>query len=224
MISASVSLMINALGQRGLLPACSSYLTACLQLYKVVLQMPCQPQAAGAAEMHRGKGGRSRAGWSTAFPRGEPPQTLSCCYSGSTDPAQLLQTSENPYPHPTETAFQPQLSGHACSGQMLSYKQEITNSLSHRVSAPANTFWSQHTNIHHKQLSPPHILSFPNLPCPSRVQQRCLAAPEGQAVRMAQQDPLISFPDKISASSQPLPWIKFPESRWPSCSWAQPST
>lgn len=101
------------------------------------------------------------------FPkRGTPTDPLLfCCCSGSADPPQPLRTSENPYPHPTETAFQPHLSGPTCSGQMLFRRQEITHSLSHRLPAPANTFWSQHTNTHHKQLSP----SWASPTCHARV-------------------------------------------------------
>jgi len=43
--------MVDALGQRGLLPVCPSHLAALQHLYKVTLQVPPQPQTAEAAGM-----------------------------------------------------------------------------------------------------------------------------------------------------------------------------
>lgn len=58
MLSASVSPKVDALGQRELIAACSSPLTALPHLHKVAQQVAPQARAAGAAEAPRGEGGR----------------------------------------------------------------------------------------------------------------------------------------------------------------------
>jgi len=92
-----------------------------------------------------------------------------CCCFRSTVPPEHLQTSEKPHPRPIQTALKFHLSGHTYSRQILSCRQEITCSLSHRLSAPASASWSQQTDTHHKQLPCLGLLyAGPDLPCLTR--------------------------------------------------------